>query len=165
METSGSRENTYVIHFSDSAMVSRAISRGYLTVNGIRINLSDEVKEQLTAVDRQAEADRMPAYNEYVMQHEMAVAKQQGETNPQLYAMAKSAATMAKRHNEPDKVHRKENESDSNEKNGAVQGVEWSQFEWKIYKSQMTVSLEDKVEVQGISEGRVGERYAADCSL
>lgn len=33
--------------------------------------------------------------------------------------------------------------------------MEWSQFEWKTYESQMTVSLEDTVEIQGISENSV----------
>ena len=37
--TRGDKENTFVIHFSDSAMVSRAISRGYITVNGMDIEL------------------------------------------------------------------------------------------------------------------------------
>lgn len=78
--TRGSREDAYVIHFSDSAMVSRAVSRGYITVNGIRIDLSEEVKNQLTEMDKQAQADRERAYNEYILQHELAVAQQQGET-------------------------------------------------------------------------------------
>lgn len=78
--TKGSKENTYIIHFSDSTMVSRAISRGYITVNGINIELSDETKKQLSEIDKKAEADRVQAYNEYVMQHEMPVAQQQSET-------------------------------------------------------------------------------------
>ena len=75
----GDKENTFIIHFADSAMVSRAVSRGYITVNGIRIELSDEVKENLIETDKQAEADRMAAFNDYVMQHELAVAQQQRE--------------------------------------------------------------------------------------
>ena len=50
--TRGSDNNTFVIHFSDSALVSRAISRGYITVNGTRIDLSDETKQQLAEVDK-----------------------------------------------------------------------------------------------------------------
>ena len=45
-------------------MVSRAVSRGYITVNGMDIELSDEVKKQLTDVNRQAQADREKAYRE-----------------------------------------------------------------------------------------------------
>lgn len=78
--TKGSKENTYIIHFSDSAIVSRTISRGYITVNGVNIALSEETKKQLSEIDKKAEADRMQAYNEYVTQHELAVAQQQSET-------------------------------------------------------------------------------------
>lgn len=77
--TKGDKENTYVIHFLDSAMVSRAIARGYITVNGVDIELSDEVKNQLTDINKQVQADREKAYNEYIMQNELAVAKQQSE--------------------------------------------------------------------------------------
>lgn len=78
--TKGSKENSYLIHFSDSAAVSRAVSRGYITVNGTKIELSDTVKKQLTKVDKKAQADRMQAYNRYIMQHELAVAQQQSES-------------------------------------------------------------------------------------
>lgn len=77
--TKGSKDNTFVIHFSDSAMVSRTIARGYLTVNGTRIDLSDEVKNQLTEIDMQAQTDREIAFSKYIMQHNMAVAQQQSE--------------------------------------------------------------------------------------
>lgn len=83
--TKGSKENTFIIHFSDSAMVSRAISRGYITVNGVDIQLSDKVKKQLAEVDEQAQTDREKAYSEYIMQHDLAVARQQGDTLRQAY--------------------------------------------------------------------------------
>lgn len=185
--TKGSKENTYIIHFSDSAMVSRAISRGYITVNGVNIALSDETKKQLSEIDKKAEADRMQAYNEYIMQHEMAVAQQQSEArkkaaedasrafeiaaklsgggkitsteaqelmkfNPQLYAMAMSTATMEKQSDKQESIHRNKRKAD-NEK--AFPGIEWSQFEWKTYESQMTVSLEDGADIQGVSEGEI----------
>lgn len=185
--TKGSKDNTYIIHFSDSAMVSRAISRGYITVNGVNIALPDETKKQLSEIDQKAEADRMKAYNEYIIQHERAVAQQQSDAwknaasdasrafeiaaklsgggkitsteakelmkfNPQLYAMAMSTATMEKQSDKQESIHRNENKAD-NEK--VVPGVEWSQFEWKRYESQMTVSLKDGAEIQGVSEGEI----------
>lgn len=202
--TKGNKENTYIIHFSDSAIVSRTISRGYITVNGTKIDLSDKVKKQLQEADKRAEADRMQAYNEYIMQHELAVAHQQSEAyqklsddtsrailimariqngekissseekelmqfNPQLYAMAKNAAAMAentaamaknaaatpKQHYKQEKIYGKEDIPNNYYKNNSIQGVKWSQFEWKTYESQMTVSLEDTVEIQGISENSV----------
>ncbi len=93
--TRGDKENTFVIHFSDSAMVSRAISRGYITVNGVDIELSDEVKKQLTNVNKQAQADREKAYNEYIMQHELAVAKQQSEALSKVYGDMSEAFEIA----------------------------------------------------------------------
>lgn len=202
--TKGNKENTYIIHFSDSAIVSRTISRGYITVNGTKIDLSDKVKKQLQEADKRAEADRMQAYNEYIMQHELAVAHQQSEAyqklsddtsrailimariqngekissseekelmqfNPQLYAMAKNTAAMAentaamaknaaatpKQHYKQEKIYGKEDIPNNYYKNNSIQGVKWSQFEWKTYESQMTVSLEDTVEIQGISENSV----------
>lgn len=76
----GSDENSYIIHFSDSAMVSRALARGYITVNGRELPLSDAVKKQLADMDRQAQADRETAYYRYIMEHETAALRQQGET-------------------------------------------------------------------------------------
>lgn len=182
--TSGSDNNTFVIHFYDSAMVSRAISRGYITVNGTRIDLSDETKQQLAEVDKQAEADRMRAFNEYVMQHDLAVAKQQSESwqkaykdaskaieiaakisrggkvtneeakilmnfNPQMYALAMSSASSTKQNNHQESMQ----QTEIKEKDESTSGVEWSQFDWKTYESQMTVSIGKSVDIQGISEG------------
>lgn len=88
----------------------------------MELKLSDETKQQLLKTDKQAQADREKAYNEYIMQHEIAVAKQQSEAWKKAYGCT----------------------------NG---GVSWSQFEWKTYDTQMTVSVEDTVNVEHISEG------------
>ena len=140
--TSGSDKNTFVIHFSDSAMVSRAISRGYITVNGIKIDLSDETKQELAEVDKKAEADRMRAFNEYVMQHELAVAKQQSESWEKAFQeYSKVIEIMGKM------------AKGGKERNENISGVEWSEFEWKTYETQMSVSIGKSVTIQGISEG------------
>lgn len=76
----GAGENSYIIHFSDSAVVSRALARGYITVNGRELFLSDNVKKQLADIDRKAQADREMAYNRYILEHDTAVARQQGQT-------------------------------------------------------------------------------------
>lgn len=83
--TLGDKENVFIIHFSDSAMVDRTVSRGYITVNGEDVELSDEVKKQMIDVDKQAQADRENSYNGYVIRHELAVAKQQSETWKNVY--------------------------------------------------------------------------------
>ena len=77
--TATSKENSYIVHFSDSAMVSRAVARGYVTVNGADVELTEDTKRQLLKVDKEASAAREKAYQDYVMQYEMAVAKQQSE--------------------------------------------------------------------------------------
>lgn len=191
--TKGSEDNTYVIHFSDSAMVSRTISRGYIIVNGTRIELSDEEKKQLTQIDEQAQANREEAFNEYIMQHETAVAKQQGEAyqkmaegvsrafaiaakisrggkasgteekelmefNPELYAMAKNAAMMARRQEKQEtemlyKLEKQSNKAATQE--DAAEGVDGSSFSWKTYETQMKVSLADSPTVGEITEGEI----------
>ena len=77
--TKGDKENSYIVHFSDSAMVSRAVARGYVTVNGKEVELTEDTKQQLLKTDKEASTAREKAYQDYVMQHEMAVAKQQSE--------------------------------------------------------------------------------------
>ena len=79
IQTKGDKENSYIVHFSDSAMVSRAVARGYVTVNGKEVELTEDTKQQLLKTDKEASAAREKAYQDYVMQYEMAVAKQQSE--------------------------------------------------------------------------------------
>ena len=50
--TKGDKENSYIVHFSDSAMVSRAVARGYITVNGADVELTEDTKRQLLKVDK-----------------------------------------------------------------------------------------------------------------
>lgn len=50
--TKGDKENSYIVHFSDSAMVSRAVARGYVTVNGKEVELTEDTKQQLSKTDK-----------------------------------------------------------------------------------------------------------------
>lgn len=77
--TRGKKAHSFIIHFRDSAMISRAVTRGYITVNGVDIPLSDEVKKQLTEIDAQAHADREAAFLKRTIAHNLAVAEQQSE--------------------------------------------------------------------------------------
>lgn len=95
--TKGEKANSFIIHFSDSAMVSRAISRGYLTVNGVDIQLSDDLKKQLTEIDKQAQADREAAFYQSTIAHDLAVTKQQSEAWANAYEdLAEAIAIAAK---------------------------------------------------------------------
>ena len=50
--------------FSDSAMVSRAVARGYVTVNGKEVELTEDTKQQLLKTDKEASAAREKAYQD-----------------------------------------------------------------------------------------------------
>lgn len=50
--TKGDKENSYIVHFSDSTMVSRAVARGYVTVNGADVELTEDTKQQLSKTDK-----------------------------------------------------------------------------------------------------------------
>lgn len=158
--TKGDKDNSYVIHFSDSAMVSRAVSRGYITVNGVNIELSEETKQKLKKTDEQAKAAREKAYNEYVMQHEMAVAKQQSEAwKKALGELPEGLKMLLEVNTEGDRVSEQSGKQKLQYDNAlkaydsANGGVSWSQFEWKTYDTQMTVAFEDTVKVEDISMG------------
>ena len=128
----------------------------------------------------------MAAFNDYVMQHELAVAQQQREAwkkaaeessdafeiaakissgraitsieaqklmkfDPQLYAMAMSVQAMSK-NQEKQGGMRSDYNTYTHQRN--VEGVDWSQFEWKTYESRITVSLEDNT-VGDVFEGEI----------
>ena len=152
--TNGDKDNSFIIHFSDSAMVSRAVSRGYITVNGVELKLSEETKQQLLRVDKQAKAEREKAYNDYVMQHEMAVAKQQSETLKKAFGSMTDTVDILEAILNT-KVTPKQYENASKAYENAQDGVSWSQFEWKTYDTQMEISIEDTIKIEDISKGEV----------
>ena len=157
--TKGDKENSYIVHFSDSAMVSRAVARGYVTVNGKEVELTEDTKQQLLKTDKEASTAREKAYQDYVMQHEMAVAKQQSEAWRKALDGVPDSLRMLLEINNTENVP-EYSEKQKKQYNDAIKaydhtgnGVSWSQFEWKTYDMQMTVTFEDSVKVEGISKG------------
>lgn len=144
--TKGSSADSYVVHFSDSAMVSRAVSRGVITVNGTDIPLTDEVKKQLTAIDKQAQVDQEAAYNKYVMEHEMAVAKQQAEAWKHAFDVPDDLLLL---------LGKKTDECSVSKDDSYKDGVSWSQFEWKYYETTMDISMKGTPEIQEIQENEI----------
>lgn len=67
------------VYFSDSAMVSRAVKRGFIEINGNKVILSDEVKEKLINTDKQAQKAREAAFALSDLRHNIAVAEQQSD--------------------------------------------------------------------------------------
>lgn len=151
--TKGNTDNSYVIHFSDSAMVSRAVSRGYITVNGVELELSEETKKQLLKADEQAKAEREKAYNDYVMQHEMAVAKQQSEVLRHAFNGTDTIDILEKLFGKKEISRQKESALKAYE--NTQNGVSWSQFEWKTFDTQMKVSVEDTIKIEDITIGEM----------
>ncbi|SDM60117.1 hypothetical protein [Lachnospira pectinoschiza] len=137
----GQGNNDYKVHFSDSAMVSRAISRGRITVNGVDIELSDQIKNKLREVDKQAENNRMKNYMEYVNKHEAAVAKQQAETWKKAFETPDSLKILL---GIDDKMQRKVEAGQD-----TITGVSWNDFEWKTYETVLDVNLDRGIATLG----------------
>ena len=98
-------------------------------------------------------------YQDYVMQHEMAVAKQQSEAWRKALDGVSDSLRMLLEINNTENVP-EYSEKQKKQYNDAIKaydhtgnGVSWSQFEWKTYDTQMTVTFEDSVKVESISKG------------
>lgn len=152
--TKGDTDHSFVIHFPDSAIVSRAVSRGYITVNGVELKLSEETKQQLLEVDEQANAEREKAYNDYVMQHEMAVAKQQSETLKSAFGNVADTIDIFEEFFGT-RAMSKQYETALKAYENSKGGVSWSQFEWKTFDTQMKVSVGDTIKIEDISKGEI----------
>ena len=131
--TAGPAENTYTIHFADSAMVSRTVSRGCITVNGVTHTLSEDTRQALSQADKAAQAKREQAYAEYVRAHDTAVARQQAETWAHALSGTAFENTLA---GKLLLYQTAQNYED------VTEGVDWSQFEWRTYETELDISLE-----------------------
>ncbi len=156
--TKGKKENSFIIHFSDSAIVSRAVSRGYVTVNGVELKLSEKDKKQMLKVDEEASKEREKAYNSYVLEHELAVAKQQGETLKKAFEEIPEMLEMMLEmlFGKSEQLGKNDEQFDYAETyENSSSGVSWSQFEWKYYDTQMTVSFEETAKIENIFKGEI----------
>jgi hypothetical protein len=175
-------DNTLIIYFTDSAMVSRTVQRGYITIDGVRIDLSDDVKNSLLETDKRAQADREQAFEAYYNQYNMEVAKQQGEVyQKQAQDEAKALETarriakggkvpsvdeqklmeyspelyeMAKMQAMMAKRHEKYDSLYEDEENSKNES-EANNSTFKSYETTMSVSMEDSPQIQEISETEV----------
>ena len=121
--------------------------------------MKQDTKRQLLKVDKEASAAREKAYQDYVMQYEMAVAKQQSEAWRKALDGVPDSLRMLLEINNTENVP-EYSEKQKKQYNDAIKaydhtgnGVSWSQFEWKTYDTQMTVTFEDSVKVESISKG------------
>ena len=111
--------------------------------------MKQDTKRQLLKVDKEASAAREKAYQDYVMQHEMAVAKQQSEAWRKALDGVPDSLIMLLEINNTENVP-EYSEKQKKQYSDAIKayehtgnGVSWSQFEWKTYDTQMTVTFED----------------------
>lgn len=72
-------ENTFTISFDNVALAHRAVERGYINVNGQKIELTDDVKEKILKTSQEAFEANERATLAYAAKHNMIVAKQQAE--------------------------------------------------------------------------------------
>ncbi|MBO5652272.1 MAG: hypothetical protein J5908_12435 [Selenomonas sp.] len=66
----------YRLQFANTAMISRAVKQGYVTVEGQRVDLSDEVKKQLIAAGKEIDGVRKRISAHNFLLHEAANAQQ-----------------------------------------------------------------------------------------
>ena len=109
--TKGNKENSYIVHFSDSAMVSRAVAKQQSEAWRKAL---DGVPDSLRILLDINNTEKVPEYSP----------KQKKQYNDAIKAYEHTG-----------------------------NGVSWSQFEWKTYDTQMTVTFEDSAKVESISKG------------
>ena len=95
--TMGKTPNSYVIHFDNIALAHRAVDRGYITVNGHDVELSDEIKKRILETSQKAFEDSERATMQYAMQHNAIVARQQAEAwGEESKRMSRAMSVMSK---------------------------------------------------------------------
>lgn len=95
--TKGTNPNSFIIHFDNIALAHRAVDRGYITVNGKNIQLSDEVKDKILKTSQEAFEASERATMQYAMQHNAIVARQQAEAwSDEAKRMSKAMEVMSK---------------------------------------------------------------------
>ena len=68
--------NKISISFDNSAMVHRAVEQGYIEIDGKQVDLSDDVKKQLLATNKQIQDAKKAVFMHNMLLHEAANARQ-----------------------------------------------------------------------------------------
>jgi hypothetical protein len=178
------KNNVLIIHFTDSAMVSRTVQRGYITINGVRIDLSDDVKNSLLETDNKAQSDRENAFWLEFTQRNMEAAKQQGEACKKVVEDQAKALETARRIAKGGKVPNTDEKKlmeynpdlYSMAKMQAMMAKKHKKYDTlydeeedkknndqteisssKTYETTMSVSMEGTPQIQDVSEAFVGD--------
>ncbi len=148
----GKDENTFVVDFEHLANVSRAVSRGYITVNGVDIELSDETKTKMMDVAKAADEKSEAAFMSMIAKYNIDIAEQQAEVWKHAFDTPDSIRILFGLDKE-DVTNRTE------ERNSTPDPKD---YEWKTYNPTMEVTIKNgevsigdiKVEEVTIQEGR-----------
>ncbi|WP_037325517.1 hypothetical protein [Anaerovibrio sp. RM50] len=89
--------NKFSISFGNSAMVERAVKQGYIEIDGRKVELSDDVKKQLLATNKQIKAAKEAVAMHNMMLHEAANARQSSDAMEEYNAKMSRVMTTATR--------------------------------------------------------------------
>lgn len=84
--------NKFVLSFSDTNMVSRAVEQGYIELNGQRIGLTDVVKKLMLATSKKIQAERQAVSMQNMLMYEAANSRRNSDAMQE--AGAKMTRTM-----------------------------------------------------------------------
>lgn len=83
-------DNKFVLSFSDTAMVNRAVKQGYLELNGQRIGLTDDVKKLMLATSKKILDERRTVAVQNMLMQEAANSRRSSD------AMQETSAKMSR---------------------------------------------------------------------
>ena len=89
--------NRFIVHFDNTAFLHRAVTRGYVEVNGKRLTFTDDEKKSLLAVDEKTVKANEKAFMQSVMQYNAAVTRQQADAVQTMSAKQSRAMAAASR--------------------------------------------------------------------
>ena len=89
--------NRFSVSFANSAMVHRAVEQGYIEINGRQVELSDDVKKQLIATNKQIQNAKQAVSMHNMLLHEAANARQAGDAMKEANDKMSRAMTTASR--------------------------------------------------------------------
>lgn len=89
--------NRFSVSFANSAMVHRAVEQGYIEINGRQVELSDDVKKQLIATNKQIQDAKQAVSMHNMLLHEAANARQASDAMKEANDKMSRAMTTASR--------------------------------------------------------------------
>ncbi len=76
-----SSDGSFSVRFSNSSQVAKAVTDGYINIDGKKIELSKADKKELVKTDKLAQKEREKAYARAVIEHDIEVMKKQNESS------------------------------------------------------------------------------------